>query len=363
MAQITRASLPSEFFDITSNMLLVQPQPQFLHAQLWKLALQASLSPPSALGMAGRTSGASGDGVGGVEVDRLMMEDDGLASSTITVVPSLGNGPGHTVNLNRPVFASTTYTQASRLVPSGTDISTSAVNISAEQVPVTLQRFAGPYNSGISAPGPYALDRFDAKLSIHSLAALVGKHMKQDFDKTLDSFMVTLLDLASSTVRPLGFSADADFTTQEAGPMDFNTIARVERAMDEANIPVFANGRRILCIHPRQAQSLKDDPQFARYAESHAPVNPLLKQSYLKSVAGFDIYKSNALDTDTNASSVVVYKAQAWGPGVLGSAIGEMPRVTAAAEDNYGETAKVVWLLYGAFAMLDNRFAVSVRTS
>jgi hypothetical protein len=361
MAQITRASLPSEFFDITSNMLLVQPRPQYLHAQLWKLALQASLSPPDAMGMAGRTSGSAGDGVGGVEADRFMMEDDGLASSSISVVPSLGNGPGHTVNLNRPVFASTTYTQASRLVPAGTDISTTAVNLAGEQVPVTLQRFAGPYNG--SAPGPYAIDRFDAKLSIHSIAALVGKHMKDDFDKTIDSFLVTLLAGASSTVRPLGFSAANDFTTSEAGPMDFNTIARVERAMDEANIPVFPNGRRILCLHPRQAQSLKDDPQFARYAEAHAPVNPLLRQSYLKSVAGFDIYKSNTLDTDSNSSSVTCYNAQAWGPGVLGSAIGEMPRVAAASEDNFGETAKVIWLLYGAFALLDNRFCVNVQTS
>ena len=145
--------------------------------------------------------------------------------------------------------------------------------------------------------------------------------------------------------------------------MDMNTIARAERALDEANIPVFPNGKRMLVLHPRQAQSLKDDPQFARYAEFHAPVNPLLAKSYLKSVAGFDIFKSNTLDTDTNASSVTVYKAQAFGPGVLGSAIGEMPRVMAATDDNYGETAKVIWLLYGAFALLDNRFCLSVRTS
>ena len=40
-----------------------------------------------------------------------------------------------------------------------------------------------------------------------------------------------------------------------------------------------------------------------------------------------------------------------------------MPRVAAASEDNFGETAKVIWLLYGAFALLDNRFCVNVQTS
>ncbi len=362
MTLVTRASLPSEFLDITSAMLLKQPEPQYLHAALWKLALGASMGVPDQLGLPGREAGGSGAGVDSIASQRLMM-DDGIASGTIQVVAELGKGPGHTVRLNRPVFQNTTYTEASRQVPSGGDISTTAISLSAEQVPVTIKKFAGPYDSGNGRVAPYGLDRFDAKLAIHNLAAMVGVNMQRDFDKFIDSVLVGLLDTASTTVRPLNFSADADFTTQEAGPMDFNTINRVERAMDEANIPVFPNGRRVLVITPRQAQSLKDDPQFAKYAEFHAPANPLLAKSYLKSVSTFDVFKSNTLDTDTNASSVTVYKAQAFGPGVLGSAIGEMPRVMPATDDNYGETAKVIWLLYGAFALLDNRFCVSVRTS
>lgn len=362
MTLVTRASLPSEFLDITSAKLLKQPEPQYLYAKMWKIALNAALNPAGEIGLPGRAIASDGAGVDPLDASRLMM-DDGISSGAIQVIPELGKVPGHTVRLNRPVFANTTYTEASRQIPSGGDISTSAISLSAEQVPVTIKKFAGPYDQVNSRVAPYGVDRFDASLSIHSLADMVGKNLGRDFDKFIENVMVTLLDTASTTVRPLGFSADADFTTAESGPMDFNTISRVERALDEANIPVFPNGRRMLVIDPRQAQSLKDDPQFARYAEFHAPVNPLLAQSYLKSVAGFDIYKSNTLDTDTNASSVVVHKAHAFGPGVLGSAIGEMPRVMPATDDNYGETAKVIWLLYGAFALLDSRFVVSCRTS
>jgi len=362
MTLVTRASLPSEFLDITSAKLLKQPEPQYLYAKMWKIALNAALNPAGEIGLPGRAIASDGAGVDPLDASRLML-DDGISSGAIQVIPELGKGPGHTVRLNRPVFANTTYTEASRQIPSGGDISTTAISLSAEQVPVTIKKFAGPYDQVNSRVAPYGVDRFDASLSIHSLADMVGKNLARDFDKFIENVMVTLLDTASTTVRPLGFSADSDFTTAESGPMDFNTISRVERALDEANIPVFPNGRRMLVIDPRQAQSLKDDPQFARYAEFHAPVNPLLAQSYLKSVAGFDIYKSNTLDTDTNGSSVVVHKAHAFGPGVLGSAIGEMPRVMPATDDNYGETAKVIWLLYGAFALLDNRFVVSCRTS
>lgn len=39
MPLINRASLPTEFFDITSPELLVAPEPQYMFAQLWKLEI------------------------------------------------------------------------------------------------------------------------------------------------------------------------------------------------------------------------------------------------------------------------------------------------------------------------------------
>jgi hypothetical protein len=48
---LTRATLPQEFFDVTSDMLLVQPEPQYLHGLLIKMALAASLNVGDSLGV------------------------------------------------------------------------------------------------------------------------------------------------------------------------------------------------------------------------------------------------------------------------------------------------------------------------
>jgi hypothetical protein len=360
MPLINRASLPTEFFDITSDSLLVQPEPQYMFAQLWKLALGAALGSPGALGRG--AVGENGAPVPDVDAMRLML-DDGLAASTIKVVPELGKSPGHTVKINRPFFEDTTYTAASREVASGSTISTSPIDISNEQVALTIKRFVGPYDQANARPAPYGLDRFDASMSVHKLAGLVGHHLKRDFDKFVDSSLISLLDSASTIVRPGALASDDAILDAGAAPCDLATIAATERALDDANIPVFPNGRRILVLTPRQIESLKLDSDFARLAESHAPWNPILAQSYYKSIGGFDVYKSNSLRKVANTSSVPVQRGVAFGPGVLGSGVGEMPRVAFANEDNFGESALVVWILYAAFSLLDNRFAVSVRTS
>ena len=361
---INRASIPSEFFDITSAKMLRQPQPQRILAQMWKMALNASapsLSGDAGL-MAGRGLTGGGAPAGSIDDHRLMFADPVFGAAVVNVTEA-GKRPGHTVKLNRPVFASTTYTEASRLVASGSQISTTPIDISAEQVAVTLKRFAGPYDSGNSRVAPYGLDRFDASMSIHSLGNLVGVHMQDDFDAFINAVLQTLLYTASTTVRPEGFTGVDDFTTADSGNLDFNTLARVERDLDEKNIPVFGNGRRVALVTAKQTQNLKDDPQFARYAEDHAPINPILSQSYFKTIGGLDLFKSEALSKATNSSTIAVHRGVAFGPGVLGSAVGDMPRVAFSTDDNYGEDAKLVWLLYGAFSMLDNRFATQIQST
>ncbi len=42
------------------------------------------------------------------------------------------------------------------------------------------------------------------------------------------------------------------------------------------------------------------------------------------------------------------------------SGTGKLPRVAPASDDNYGETAKVIWLAYLALGLADNRFVTRV---
>lgn len=362
MPLINRASLTPEFMDITSKLLLVQPEPQYVYAQLFKIALNAALTPDSELGfMPARAIAGTGAPYTDEMYDRLIFEDP-IMKEAFHVVPELSQkGVGHTVRINRPKFANTTYTLASRTI-TGT-ISTTPTNIESEQVPLTVVKLGGPYDQGQGAVAPYGVDRLDAGKAVHSLAGAVGKHLKRDFDKTVDSIVATFLDASSNVLRPRGFSADNDTKTAGDAPMDYNTLTRVESTLDNANVPVFANGRRVMVLDATQLQQVKDDRQFGKLAEFHPPVNPLLAQSYYKSIAGFDVYKSTSLNQTANSSSVNIHYGHAFGPGILGAGIDEMPHTAYSTADDYGQRALVIWLMYAGLGLLDSRFGASIRTS
>lgn len=366
---INRATLPAEFYDVTSDRLLLTPEPQYLHAKLWKNALKASLSPDALLGieLPGRQFGGSGaQYTTNLEPSRLMISDD-LMAQTYDVVMEIGKAPGHTVRLNRPVFANTNYTEAKREIPSSTTISTTPVTVSSDQVPVTLKRYGGPLADSSATGGvrPYAVDRFDGSVMQHRPAQIVGLNLKRDFDRTIDGFGVKLLDSApaANVVRPTGFSTDDSSTIENDAPMSMAVVNRLGRQMDEGNIPRFPNGRRALILTPRQKEQLGQDRQFSRLSEDHQLYNMLYAGSYWKSVADFDIFSSNTLTTVSNSSSVTIHYGQAFGPGSIGSGLGDAPRVANHTNDNYGETAYVIWLMYAAFAVLDSRFIFRVATS
>ena len=119
-----------------------------------------------------------------------------------------------------------------------------------------------------------------------------------------------------------------------------------------------------MIITPTQAQQLTDDRQFAKYAAANQSVdyNPLFKGNYFATVGNFDIFKSPQLTKNSGGATPVTY-AQAFGPGMIGLGAGNLPHTAYNTQDNYGETALVVWLWYAAFGVLDNRFGCSLRTS
>jgi hypothetical protein len=355
MTLVNRASLPQEFFDFWSARLLVQPEPMYLHGKLLKMALSASLDVGGLLGMpiSGRQFGGTGDPYQtDPEKGRLVLSD-GLYDQSVVFVPELGKGPGHTVRINRPSFTNTTYTQASREVASGTTISVVPIAVSSEQTSVTLRRFAGPYDQTNTRVAPLGIDRFDGSVMLHRPAQITGLNLVRDFDRTLDKFGVTLFDNATTIVRPTGMTSDNSPAVAGDYPMTWSVLQSTERQLDDLNIPTFGNGKRVMVLHPRQ--------RLARYERD---INPLFNGTYVSSVGNWDIFKSTTLTTATaSPSNVTVYYGQAFGPGGIGAGIGDMPRVAYNSQDNYGETALVIWLMYSGFEVLDSRFIARITTS
>ncbi len=361
MASYSRASMPEEFYDKTSDMLLVQPEPQYLYAMLMLGALRASLSTGGEIGMPGRSVGGVGAEYSSAESARLMLSSP-MTTDLFAAEVNFSAAPGNTIRINRPLFENTTYTESSRRIASGTSISTTPITPSAEQTNLTLFRYGGPYDAANSRVAPYAIEAFDANMGVHKAASIVGTHMKRDFHRFCDRVIGDLLDLASATDRPEGMSADNDATAAGSFPMTYELISRVERQMDDANLPTFGDGFRALVLHPEQVNQLRQDQQYARSAKDFPQYNILFPQ-YVGSVNKFHIFKSTTLDTDSNSSSVTIYKGHALAPGVLLAGMGRPPRVAPSTDDNYGETVKAIWLADLAFGLANNTFVRSVRSS
>lgn len=354
--------MPEEFFDITSAQLLLQPEPEYLFAKLAMAAIAKDLAESDVGGLLpGRGPSSQGAPYASADDGALVLSDP-ISREALKAVVALGSAPGHTIRMNRPAFTNTTYTEASREITAGQTVSVVPVDVSSEQVAITLRRFAGPYDATNSRVAPLSIDEFDSQLSVHKLAAIHGMHLRRDWLRFLDSAVCALMAVCSTTTRPTGMSADNDATTADSFPLDVKTLFAAEAALDTANIPRFSNGRRVCVLHPRQVMELKDDAQFARYAEKHEIKNPLF-ESYVKSIGNLDIYQSNTLTTATNSSSVVIYRGQMFGPGKVGIGVGDAPRVCASTDDNYGMQNKVIWVAKLGLANLDNRFGTLISST
>jgi hypothetical protein len=370
MAMINRASIPEEFFDITSSMLLVQPEPQYFHAMLFKMAFGAAMNlpfgGPLGLQVDGRPIQDTGAAYTSAQYDRLMLlPPDPTYKAAVTISDEIGAQVGQTVRINRPRFGSGGFSLGAREVPSGVQIATQAIDVGSEQAPLTIKRYAGPYDPIASQVAPFAVDKFDASRSVHSISKIVGKQLQRDLDRWLDQVLIAMGNLASATLWPSGFSSDSTSTVAGDMQMDVDTIFRVEETLKNANIPRFANGKYMGVIGPTDARQLKNDTQFAAFAKDNpyaGQTNPLF-QAFIARVGGIDLFESSSLIATNNGNSVPIRSNQFFGPGTFGGGIGDLPRAAPNTNDNYGESALVIWLAYLALGLLDNRFVVNVHCS
>ena len=369
MAIVNRASLPEEFFDVTSSRMLLQPEPQYFFGLLGKMALGAAISIAAGMGNGGITADrgipSTGAQVSQAGAQLMLASADPMTAQAIQMVAELGKAPGHTVRLNRPRFGSGGFTLASREIASGAAVSLVGIDLGSEQVTVTLKRYGGPYDAVNGNVAPFVIDKFDASLGLHSLMQYVGVHMQRDFDKWFDAVFATLFASGSTTLWPQGISSDA--TSQIAGDMpgDVDILFRGVETLKNGLIPRFPNGNYRATISPTFARQLKADPQAAqyiRYSPSDNPVNGA-NGVYLGQVSGCDIFEASTLVSTNNAQSVPVTTSVMFGPGMIGCGTGQLPTVAYSTDDNYGFHSKLIWWSLLGFTLQDARFGVQMHTS
>jgi len=354
---VERVNIPAEFYDRTSSMLLKKPEPQYLYATMMKRALDAELTVPEQLGHIGRELGGVGADYAEVNDGRLALESDMISENVFAVNIKMDGEPGHTVRINRPLFTDSTYTEASRTIGKDKSISTTPLVITSEQNSITLKRIGGPYGTEVQ---PYSLDGLDTQLGVHKASKIVGLHLRRDFDKTLEAITTAILDTGTA-LYPRGFTADNDFATSGSSPLSFEFLSYIERYMDDRNLPVLPDGKRIFVSPPAGAESLKMDRNYQRLSEFHPQFNALFPGAYFRTIGNFHIFKSTTLSKPNNSSSVPIYRGHAIAPGCLGTAMGKPPKTAYSNDDNYGETAKIIWLAYMGFKLLDSSFVYTAR--
>lgn len=357
---IQRASLPENFYDTQSAKLLIQPEPQYLFAALFLAAIGTSLPMPSTMGLAGRASPSSGAPYPAFDHAQLKLAES-LPTSLFALGVDFNKAPGHTIRINRPAYTDSTYTIASRKVTTGQTISTSGIGLSSEQTHLTLERYAGPYFN--SAVRPYTIESFDANMGVNSIPSMVGTNLARDFHKFLDAVHVTL-GSAGTSVYPEGMTADNDATTAGSYPFTVEMMSRTEQLMDDAFLPTFPDGKRLMVITPTQWKQLKHDPEYEVNAHEHPVFNILYASwGYVKTIGKFHVFVSQSLTKPANSSAVPVHRGMALAPGGFMGGMGRAPRVASTTDDNFGETNKVIWLADLAFGITDSRFFYSVRSA
>ena len=357
-----RFSLPTEFYDIVSKDLLRQPLPQFLYAQMLRAAGAAEVEKITGMGVTPERSvvgqGASYDTL---EQDRLQIASP-LMTDIFQVRYDAKANPSAVMKFNRPVYTNTTHTMASREIQSGQSISTTPVTPdSDEQVFLTVKRFAGPYDSSNNRVAPFPIDELDASFGVHKLVDIVGQRLRYDHIKTRDTWITKLLDTMSA-VYGGALTADNDATAKGMANFSVAMVYRLQRLMDEANLPTFTDGNRLLVLTPMQIQQLQNDPIFRLEAHDHPQYSAIFPQ-FIKQVGKFNIFKSNTLTVNSNGSGIKIHYGHAIAPGVLGYGMCDVPKVRAASDDNYGLNPKVIWEEKLALGVLDQRFGYVVKTT
>lgn len=371
---VSRITLPNEFYELTSAKMLLPPEPQYFWANLLFGQIRAAELAKNAgqpyTAIPGQPFPSGGADVPDIIDTGPALNDAAPAYPDAIVVEDFTAQPGHTVRMNRLVFADTTYTTASRRVQRQT-IGTAGADITGEQTSITIERYAGPLVAAAGAVGPHIIDEFDAKrMPVHALSARVGVHLRRDRFKFVDTVTAALACSGALTTQYVypgdpnnTLTSDSTaFPTGSTGtrPWDLESCFRAEQVALSASIPTFANGRYLGSLSPIQARQLQTNSRFEKMTKFYREKNPIF-QHYLGTIGMTDWFVSNTNPT-ASANSVTIQTGVLMGPGALAYANAMPCEVRADPTTNYGQQVRVVWLADEGFERLDNRFLVSLRS-
>lgn len=353
-------NVPENYSYFQAATLLRQPQQQFVFGRLMLSALATALPIPANLGLPGFEIPKTGAAYPNYDRDMLTLASE-LPVGIFALGVDFSKKAGETVKIKRPAWVSSDdYTLDGRELKPRQVIGTTPTSFGGEQTHLTLKRYGGPRSGG--AINPIGIEAFDANMGDVDLNSQGGAQLTYDFHKWLDNVGVGLGSVGSA-IYPEGMNAVNDATSVGMFPITIEQLLLLEKTMNEASIPKFADGKRVLVLTPHQVMQLKLDPLYQYNSHEHPEFNILYSSSYVAEVCGFHVFMSVSLTVSNNSSTVPIHYGQAFGPGAYMLGSGRPPSVRVNTNNNYGETTMAIWLADLAFGVADQRMVYSVRSS
>lgn len=371
MSYIGRGTLPQNFIDsVNDGMRLPQPNPQFFFAMMALGAMQRTAAIEMGAGSAQNFGRLMADAAGAPvspDFDRFLRAADAYPDA-VMAVNAFGKNEGDTVKMRRPLYEGGGYDEASREVRPDKPTSLVGQSLKAEEVPVVLKQYEGPFASGGTVVQPYQILSFDTRFKHNkdNLAQEVVQHLSFDYVKWLDAVIRNRF----RSTRYITYADDvanvASFTAGAGHSVNLQLILKARKALSDRERAPFANGR-YMCLVPTVFNTdMVNDPQYAKLAAfNQADKNILFR--FLASVQDVDIFECTTLKTYVNADGAVpgdgqtvpanvnVYEGLLFGPDAVGFGQADPPTMYDTADTDYGKNAKVIWRSVEAFQTLDER--------
>lgn len=286
-----------------------------------------------------------------IAAEMLIKADDNFTflQQVIPQEPSSIDAGAKTVNFNQPVLPTGVYTESGRRLTEGTAITSSSKAITLGQKTLTLREYGGPDEGGTVTP--FGITEKLLKMARHDMAALIGQFMRRDRNKWLDAVRRDDMLLATNVVTPDG---SAEGAIGAGVPMSASYLRALNKAMKDALVPTFANGRWKLIITTKDERELKADTEVAAAFREWAMSNPIITTGQIGFYEGFDIFVDTLMPTKAvGAGSLVTgYQQVAFGPYHLGQATLMAPSIRLADDTDFGRQMRMIWVSIEAFGSL-----------
>lgn len=298
-----------------------------------------------------QTSGMTQELFDALMAEMLIQVDNNFTflQQAIPQSPSVIPPGAKTLNFDREVLPTGTYSETSRRLTEASDMTASSLAITETQKTLTIREYGGPHDG--TNVMPFGITTQMIKMAAHDLTSRIGAYLRRDRNKFINQRRMDDLLTSTNIVTPDGSTSG---TIAQGQTMNFDMIKALGKAMTDALVPMFPNGRWKLVIGTKDELDLKKDPDVKQAFNFWAASNPLINTGQIGSLDKFDLFVDTLIPTSLVGAggAVTGYQGSAFGPYHLGE--GRLQDAEPRMDDvtDFGRRMRMMWVSLEATGVL-----------